>query len=51
MLVEHVDDCKDAVVLVKTKRVRRCNRTYEYLVLVESVRINGKTTYRTLFLL
>ena len=34
---------------LKTKRVRRANRTYEYLSLVESVRINGKNTHRTLF--
>ena len=34
--------------IVKTKRVRRANRTYEYLVMVESVRINGKNTHRRL---
>ncbi len=34
---------------VKTKRVRRANRTYEYLSLVESVRVNGTNTHRTLF--
>jgi transposase len=34
---------------LKTKRVRRANRTYEYLSLVESVRIDGKNTHRTLF--
>jgi transposase len=34
---------------VKTKRVRRANRTYEYLTLVESVRVNGTNTHRTLF--
>jgi hypothetical protein len=34
---------------IKTKRVRRANRTYEYLTLVESVRINGTNTHRTLF--
>jgi transposase len=34
---------------IKTKRVRRANRTYEYLTLVESVRIDGTNTHRTLF--
>jgi hypothetical protein len=34
---------------IKTKRVRRANRTYEYLTLVESVRVNGKNSHRTLF--
>jgi len=34
---------------LKTKRVRRANRTYEYLSLVESVRVDGKNTHRTLF--
>jgi hypothetical protein len=34
---------------IKTKRVRRTNRTYEYLSLVESVRIDGTNTHRTLF--
>jgi hypothetical protein len=34
---------------IKTKRVRRANRTYEYLTLVESVRVNGTNTHRTLF--
>jgi transposase len=34
---------------IKTKRVRRANRTYEYLTLVESVRVDGKNTHRTLF--
>ncbi|MDP9022437.1 MAG: IS1634 family transposase [Actinomycetota bacterium] len=34
---------------LKTKRVRRANRTYEYLSLVESVRVNGTNTHRTLF--
>jgi transposase len=34
---------------LKTKRVRRANRTYEYLTLVESVRVDGKNTHRTLF--
>ena len=34
---------------VKTKRVRRANRTYEYLSLVESVRVDGTNTHRTLF--
>jgi transposase len=34
---------------MKTKRVRRANRTYEYLTLVESVRVDGKNTHRTLF--
>jgi transposase len=34
---------------IKTKRVRRANRSYEYLTLVESVRINGTNTHRTLF--
>jgi transposase len=35
---------------IKTKRVRRANRgTYEYLTLVESVRIDGKNTHRTLY--
>ena len=34
---------------LKTKRVRRANRTYEYLTLVESVRINGTNTHKTLF--
>lgn len=34
---------------VKTKRVRRGNRTYEYLSLVESVRVDGTNTHRTLF--
>jgi hypothetical protein len=29
---------------IKTKRVRRANRTYEYLTLAVSVRINGKNT-------
>jgi transposase len=33
---------------IKTKRVRRANRTYEYLTLVESVRIDGTNTHRTL---
>lgn len=34
---------------IKTKRVRRANRTYEYLTLVESVRVNGTNSHRTLF--
>jgi transposase len=34
---------------LKTKRVRRANRTYEYLSLVESVRKGGTNTHRTLF--
>jgi transposase len=34
---------------LKTKRVHRANRTYEYLSLVESVRVDGKNTHRTLF--
>ncbi len=34
---------------IKTKRVRRANRTYEYLSLVESVRVNGTNSHRTLF--
>ena len=34
---------------IKTKRVRRANRTYEYLTLVESVRVDGKNSHRTLF--
>jgi transposase len=34
---------------IKTKRVRRANRTYEYLTLVESVRVGGKNSHRTLF--
>jgi transposase len=34
---------------IKTKRVRRANRTYEYLSLVESVRVEGKNSHRTLF--
>jgi hypothetical protein len=33
---------------VKTKRVRR-DRTYEYLTLAESVRIDGKNTHRLLY--
>jgi hypothetical protein len=38
-----------AGMFIKTKRVRRANRTYEYLTLVESVRIDGKNTHRTLY--
>jgi hypothetical protein len=38
----------DAGMFIKTKRVRRANRTYEYLTLVESVRVNGTNTHRTL---
>ena len=34
---------------IKTKRVRRANRTYEYLSLVESVRVNGTNSHRILF--
>jgi transposase len=34
---------------IKTKRVRRANRTYEYLTLVESVRVEGTNTHRTLY--
>lgn len=34
---------------IKTKRVRRANRTYEYLTLVESVRVDGMNTHRTLY--
>ena len=34
---------------IKSKRVRRANRTYEHLTLAESVRINGKNTHRTLY--
>jgi transposase len=34
---------------IKTKRVRRANRTYEYLTLAESVRIDGKNTHRILY--
>jgi len=36
-------------VFVKTTRVRRGNRSYEYLSLVESVREGGKARHRTLF--
>jgi hypothetical protein len=38
-----------AAMFIKTKRVRRANRTYEYLTLVESVRVNGTNSHRTLF--
>jgi hypothetical protein len=34
---------------IKTKRVRRANRTYEYLTLAESVRIDGTNTHRILY--
>ena len=34
---------------VKTTRVRRGNRTYEYLSLVEAVRVDGKKRHHTLF--
>jgi transposase len=34
---------------VKTTRVRRGNKTYEYLTLVEAVREGGKPRHRTLF--
>jgi hypothetical protein len=40
---------RHAGMFIKTKRVRRANRTYEYLTLVESVRVDGKNTHRTLF--
>ena len=33
---------------VKTNRVRRDNRTYEYLTLVEAVRDGGKVRHRTI---
>jgi hypothetical protein len=33
----------------RRKRVRRANRTYEYLTLAESVRIDGTNTHRTLY--
>ena len=49
MLAEDAHNCHDAAVFVKTKRVRRANRTYEYLVLAQAVRINGKNTHRILF--
>ena len=34
---------------VKTTRVRRDNKTYEYLSLVEAVREGGKVGHRVLF--
>ncbi len=34
---------------VKTTRRKRGDKTYEYLSLVESVRVDGKNTHRTLF--
>src|SRR6056297_2203749 len=49
MLAERRLGWDDAVMFLKTKRVRRANRTYEYLTLVESVRINGKSSHNTLF--
>ena len=33
---------------VKTTRRRRGDKTYEYLSLVESVRVEGRNTHRTL---
>jgi hypothetical protein len=38
-----------AGMFIKAKRVRRDNRTYVYLTLVESVRVDGKNTHRTPF--